>query len=100
MPVPMPELEAKIDGLPEALRIVFVLRAVEEMSVEETAAALDISEGTVKTRFFRARSQLREALSQEIDLAVDDAFAFAGERCERIVARAMARLVAGEGDLR
>ena len=93
-------LESKIDGLPEALRIVFVLRAMEQLSVEDTAAALGIAEPTVGTRFSRARSQLREALSQEIDLAVDDAFAFAGERCERIVARVMARIAAGEGDLR
>jgi RNA polymerase sigma-70 factor (ECF subfamily) len=93
-------LEARIDQLPEAFRVVFVLRAIEEMTVEETAAALDIPEATVRTRFFRARSQLREALSQEIDLAVAEAFAFAGERCERIVANVMARLAAGEGDLR
>jgi RNA polymerase sigma-70 factor, ECF subfamily len=93
-------LEARVDRLPEEFRIVFVLRAVEEMTVEETALALDIPEATVRTRFFRARSQLREALSQEIDLAVDEAFAFAGERCERIVARVFARLAAGEGDLR
>jgi RNA polymerase sigma-70 factor (ECF subfamily) len=77
---------------------VFALRALEEFSVEETAAALDIPEATVRTRFFRARSQLREALSQEIDLAFDDAFAFAGERCDRIVAAVLARLAAdGEG---
>lgn len=99
MPVPTPELEAKIDALPEALRIVFVLRAVEGLSPEETALVLGIPEPTVRTRFFRARSQLRVALSQEIDLAAADAFAFAGERCERIVARVMARLAAGEGDL-
>ena len=70
----------------------FVLRALEELPVEETAAALGIPEATVRTRFFRARSQLREALSQEIDLAFDDAFAFLGERCDRIVARVLARL--------
>ena len=68
------------------------------MSVEETAAALDIPEPTVRTRYFRARSQLREALSQEIDLAIDDAFAFAGERCDRIVANVMQRLAAGTDD--
>jgi RNA polymerase sigma-70 factor (ECF subfamily) len=91
-------LEEKIDALPEAYRSVFALRALEEFSVEETAAALDIPEATVRTRFFRARSQLREALSQEIDLAFDDAFAFAGERCDRIVAAVLARLAAdGEG---
>ena len=92
-------LEAKIDALPEAFRIVFVLRALEELSVEDTAAALGIPEATVRTRFFRARSQLREALSLEIDLAFDDAFAFAGERCDRIVARVLASLAGGEGDL-
>jgi RNA polymerase sigma-70 factor, ECF subfamily len=55
-------LEAKIRGLPDAFRAVFMLRAVEELSVQETAAALRIPESTVRTRFFRARSQLREAL--------------------------------------
>ena len=63
-----------------------------------TAAALGIPEPTVRTRYFRARSQLREALSQEIDLAIDDAFAFAGERCDRIVAQVMERLTAGTDD--
>ena len=56
-------LEAKIRVLPEAFRAVFMLRAVEELSVQETAAALHIPEATVRTRFFRARNQLREALS-------------------------------------
>ena len=48
-------LEAKIDQLPDAFRTVFVLRAVEEMTVEEAAVALGIPEATVRTRFFRAR---------------------------------------------
>jgi RNA polymerase sigma-70 factor (ECF subfamily) len=90
-------LEAKIDELPDAFRTVFVLRAVEEFSVEETAAALDIPEATVRTRFFRARSLLREALSREIDLAHGDAFAFAGVRCDRIVANVIARLEHTQG---
>lgn len=92
-------LEAKIDALPETFRVVFVLRAVQELSVEEAAAALQIPEATVRTRFFRARSLLREALSQEIDLAFGGAFDIGGRRCDRIVAGVMARLAAGEGDL-
>lgn len=52
-------LEKKIDELPDAFRIVFVLRALEEMTVEEAAAALGIPEATVRTRFFRARGLLR-----------------------------------------
>ena len=91
-------LEAKIDGLPEAYRVVFVLRALEELSVQETASVLGISESAVRTRFFRARSQLRQALSQEIALAFNEAFAFAGERCDRIIARVMAELAAGTDD--
>ena len=85
-------MEARIDALPEAFRTVFVLRAVEELSVEETAQALEIPEATVRTRFFRARALLRESLSREMDTALSQAFHFAGERCERITERVMQRL--------
>lgn len=85
-------LEQAVDLLPEAFRIVFVLRAVEEMSVEETAVVLGVPEATVRSRFFRARGQLRESLAREIDLAVEHAYGFAGARCDRIVARVLARL--------
>jgi len=85
-------LEAQIDLLPDAYRTVFMLRAVEEMSVEETAAVLGVPEATVRTRFFRARSLLREGLAQKIDLACEDAFSFAGARCDRIVASVLARI--------
>jgi RNA polymerase sigma-70 factor (ECF subfamily) len=84
-------MESRIDALPEAFRAVFVLRAVEELSVEETAAALEIPEATVRTRFFRARGLLRESLSREMDVALDQAFHFAGERCARITERVIAR---------
>jgi len=85
-------MEAKIDALPDAFRAVFVLRAIEELSVEEAAAALEIPEATVRTRFFRARSLLRESLSRELDMALDNAFHFAGERCDRITERVLAAL--------
>lgn len=85
-------LEQKVDELPEAFRAVFMLRALEELPVDETAAVLGIPQATVRTRFFRARSQLRETLSQEIDLAFDDVFSFLGERCDRIVVAVLDRL--------
>lgn len=85
-------METKIDALPDAFRAVFVLRALEELSVEEAACVLNIPEATVRTRFFRARSILRESLSRELDMALDDAFHFAGERCDRITERVLARL--------
>ena len=85
-------LETKIDALPEAFRTVFVLRALEELTVEETAASLGIPVATVRTRYFRAKGLLREALAREVDFAFGDAFAFAGGRCDRIVAGVLARL--------
>jgi RNA polymerase sigma-70 factor (ECF subfamily) len=85
-------LEAQIDSLPDDYRVVFVLRAVEEMSVEETAEALGIPAATVRTRLFRARGLLREGLASKIDLATEEAFSFAGERCDRIVARVLERI--------
>ena len=85
-------LERRIDALPEVFRAVFVLRCVEELSVEETAACLGVPEATVRTRLFRARSLLRESLAQDIDLAERDVFAFDGERCDRMVAGVLGRL--------
>ena len=85
-------LEAQIDALPDTYRAVFMLRAVEELSAEETAAVLEIPAATVRTRLFRARSLLREALAQKIDVACEDAFSFAGARCDHIVATVLARL--------
>jgi hypothetical protein len=85
-------IEAKIDGLPEVFRTVFILRAVEELSVEETGRVLGIPDATVRSRYFRARGMLREALARELDFALEDAFGFDGERCNRIVANVMRRL--------
>ena len=56
-------LEDAIHLLPETLRMVFVLRDVEGLSIKETAQVLDLSETNVKTRLLRARLFLRERLS-------------------------------------
>jgi RNA polymerase sigma-70 factor (ECF subfamily) len=81
--------------LPELFRIVFVLRSIEEMSVEETAQCLNIPEATVRSRHFRARSMMRESLAQAFDLAERDVFEFGGARCDRIVARVLSKLSGG-----
>lgn len=85
-------LERHIDDLPDALRAVFVLRAIEDMPVAEVAQSLGLSEVAVRARHFRARSLLREALAREIDATEADVFGFAGARCDRIVAGVMQRL--------
>ena len=85
-------LERRIDDLPVAFRTVFVMRDVEDLSVQETADCLSIPAATVRTRLFRARALLREALARDLDAATVDVFGFAGERCDRIVAGVLARL--------
>ncbi|MBL0424454.1 RNA polymerase sigma factor [Ramlibacter alkalitolerans] len=87
-------LERKLDELPESFRTVFVLRSVEELSVEETAQTLNLPEATVRSRHFRARSMLRESLAQDIDIAERDVFSFDGERCDRIVASVLGKVAA------
>jgi RNA polymerase sigma-70 factor (ECF subfamily) len=85
-------LERRVDELPVAFRTVFILREVEEMSVEETSQALNIPAATVRTRLFRARALLREALARDLDTATGEVFGFAGARCDRIVASVLARV--------
>ena len=52
-----------IEALPEKLRLVVVLAGIEGHDMHEVSALLDVPEGTVKSRFFLARRQLRERLS-------------------------------------
>ncbi len=85
-------LERAVDELPDPFRMVFVLRDVEEVSIEETAAYLGIRPETVKTRLHRARRLLRQALDKTLSSALSDTFPFAGARCARITAAVLERL--------
>lgn len=85
-------IEAAVAELPQPFRTVFVLREVEELSVEETAEALGILPATVKTRHLRARRRLQAALEIEVKSAFGASFPFAGADCERMTARVLAAL--------
>ena len=85
-------LERAIDELPDKFRLVFVLREIEQLSVEETASWLDIPTETVKTRLHRARRRLGRSLRQQLSPTLIGVFPFAGERCARIIARVLDRL--------
>ena len=56
-------LEKAVDTLPETLRMVFMLRDIEGLSIKETADSLGLTETAVKTRLLRARLRLRNQLS-------------------------------------
>jgi RNA polymerase sigma-70 factor (ECF subfamily) len=85
-------LERAIDALPDDFRAVFVLRAVEEMSGAETAECLGIPEDTVKTRLYRARGRLQDALLSSLEPTIPRAFEFQRPRCDRVVAAVLRRI--------
>jgi RNA polymerase sigma-70 factor (ECF subfamily) len=82
-------LENAITQLPEKYRLVFVLREIEDMSVRETSATLQIEESNVKVRLKRAKTMLRENLNGYMK---DRVYSFHLTRCDRIVTNVLNHL--------
>lgn len=85
-------IENAVDRLSPPFRAVFIMRAIEQMSIAETADCLGIPGDTVKTRFHRANKLLRQALSAQFGSILEGAFPFLGARCDRLVTRVLERL--------
>lgn len=85
-------LEVAVDELPGDFRLVFVLREIEDLSVQETADHLGIRPETVKTRLHRARRLLRQSMDAKIGVSMKDAFPFMGTRCRGLIERVLERL--------
>ncbi|MUV12769.1 RNA polymerase sigma factor [Noviluteimonas gilva] len=85
-------LERAVDELPEPFRLVFVMREIEECSVEDTANSLGLKPETVKTRLHRARRMLRAALHDTLATTMTDAFPFLGARCDRMTHGVLERI--------
>jgi len=85
-------LEEAILSIPERYRLVLMMRDVEQLSTTETAAALELSEENVKVRLHRARAMVRKSLFARAGSEAPRAFGFMGERCDRVVARVMAKI--------
>lgn len=90
-------IERAVDRLPESFRLVFLLRDVQECTIEETSAILGIRTETIKTRLFRARRMLRDDLSSALADALHGSFPFLGGRCERLTGNVMSRLAGQYG---
>jgi RNA polymerase sigma-70 factor (ECF subfamily) len=87
-------IEAAVASLPEGFRLVFVLREVEGLSVEDTAEILGLVPATVKTRHLRARRRLQEALAPELKTVLAGSFPFAGADCQRMTEKVLAAFAA------
>ncbi len=83
-------LEETIERLPQIYRSVYVMREVEQMSTQETALCLSITESNVKARLHRARRMIREDLERRVSGA--DLFPFLGSACDTMVCRVMWKL--------
>jgi RNA polymerase sigma-70 factor (ECF subfamily) len=86
-------LEAAVDELPQAYRLVFMLRDVEGMSTSETGIALALGDEAVKTRLHRARAMLRRSMTARIGAAAPGVFPFHAPRCDRVVASVMRLII-------
>ncbi len=85
-------LEGAILSIPEQYRLVLMMRDVEQLNTQETAAALDLTEQNVKVRLHRARAMVRANLFAQAGASAPTAFGFMGQRCDRLVARVMERI--------
>jgi RNA polymerase sigma factor (sigma-70 family) len=83
-------LENTIAGLPEKYRLVFVMREVEEMSIDETMATLNLTESTVKVRLNRAKEMLRNTLGNYYKSLEPNDFHLS--RCDRVVNYVMTQI--------
>jgi RNA polymerase sigma-70 factor, ECF subfamily len=88
----MQHVEAEVAALPEIYRSVLLLREVEGLSTDETAACLEVSAEVVKTRLHRARTMLRDALARRASVGLKTIFSFGSHRCDRVVARVMEQI--------
>jgi len=85
-------IESAVMTLPSNFRAVFMMRAIEQMSIEETAACLGIPDDTVKTRFHRANRLLRDALGEQFAVILEGVFPFLGVRCDGLMGRVLFQL--------
>lgn len=83
-------LEKAIDQLPSKYKIIYMLRELEDMSNQEIASCLNLSDSNVKVRFHRAKDLLKNhILSLSEGRSV---FEFGNEHCDRLVERVMSRI--------
>lgn len=88
-------MERAVAALPSDLRLPFLLHEVEGVPVRQIAADLSLNPITVKTRLFRARRRLRDALEAELRGGFETVFPFDGARCAGMADRVVAALRGG-----
>ena len=84
---------AAVDDLPEKYRLVFILRAAENLSSKETSDTLGITVDAVKQRYSRAKKLMKNQLEMHMVEAELNLFEFAGHRCDEVVSEVLKRIL-------
>jgi RNA polymerase sigma-70 factor, ECF subfamily len=85
-------LEQAVDALPEAYRVVFMLRDIEGLSTSEAGEGLGLGEEAIKTRLHRARAMIRRAVTARIGDVAAGTFQFHAPRCDRVVMAVLTKI--------
>jgi len=80
-------LEQATREIPEKYRTVYILREVEQLSTEQTAELLQMSEANVKVALHRARQMIKTRLLANV--AADELFPYPAKYCNGMTARVM-----------
>lgn len=80
-------LEKATREIPEKYRAVYILREVEQMSTEQTAELLQMSEANVKVALHRARQMIKTRLLANV--AANELFPYPAKFCNGMTARVM-----------
>lgn len=84
-------LEKAIDNLPEKYKVVYIMKHIEGMELEEIAQCLQITENNVKVRLHRAKNHLKERL---LHLCSDaEIFNYGNTRCDNLVQQVMGKIL-------
>jgi len=83
-------LENAVDTLPQKYKIVYILREVEGMEIQEISKSLDLTPSNVKVRLFRARNMIKDYIFTATN--TKNIFEFGNRKCDRLVGLVLKRV--------
>lgn len=83
-------IEKAIDALPNKYKVIYMLKEIEGMNIEEISKSLDLTNSNVKVRLHRARNMMKDYIFKATN--TESVFEFGNSRCDRIVETVMARV--------
>lgn len=83
-------IEKAIDALPNKYKIIYMLKEIEGMNIDEISKSLNLTNANVKVRLHRARNMMKEYIFKATN--TENVFEFGNSKCDRVVENVMARI--------